>query len=484
MRVSLTLTFGPLQLYLTNVGEFWFTLEHIFPFLIVSFLVVLLILTGISLLIPEKLSKYFIAVVFGIGFALYIQGNFINLDYGVLDGTPIDWSQYKIPGIFNTLFWIFCLLAPPFLVHAWPGQIIESIKSISLVIICIQIITIGTLLVTTKLPENSNISVTEKGMFSLSKDKNLIIFILDSFDASYMNEILNQRPEYKEYFQDFTYYNNTLGAYPTTKGAVPYILTGERYDNSVPYQAYIENAYKSSELYNVLPKEGYDIGLYTSRDFLPASNSFGIINTVIRQEKPSSILGLGMMMYKSTAFSYFPHVIKSLVWYYSGEFNNYVDTNVSGDSSEKAYLLNDIKYYEKLTNDGLEFSNPKYAFRVYHLEGPHAPYTMTENIEIDENGTSEIEESIGSLNIVLSYINQLKEEGVYDNTCIIVLADHGKIGFCQNPLLMVKPREKRGDLLLESSAPVSYEDLCSTIMYLCTDNDKYKSNIFTWTKMM
>lgn len=471
--------FGPLQLFISNNNEFWFKLEHILPMIIISFLISLVLSTTILIVLSQNIRKYIAAVIFGLGFALYIQGNFINFDYGVLDGTEIDWGSYGVLGALNTVIWLLCIFAPVVLTHFWPERLKKVTSWISLFIIGIQVITVGTLLATTDLSKNSSVSVTENGMFSLSKEKNLVVFVLDTFDASYMNEIIEKRPEYKELFEDFTYYDNTLGVYPTTKGALPHILTGERYDNSIPYSDFIDYAFEKSVLYKNLFTEGFDIGVYISKAFIPSNADNYFINALSVEQKPSSYKNLGFMMYKATAFTYFPHAIKPKVWFYSGDFNKYIDIS-SDEESSIPYVINDYRFYGNLKSEGLSFSNKSFAFRLYHLGGAHTPYEMTEDIQHNKDGTSAIEESIASLNIVLEYIEQLKKANVFENTSILVMADHGKIGFSQNPILMIKRSGFNNDFSI-SSAPVSFDDILNTFLCLATNNyDRFQPNVFTW----
>lgn len=472
--------FGPLQMYLSNTSEFWFKLRHIIPAIIVSFFVVFIIITGISFIIPKNNRKHYVALIFGIGFALYIQGNFINLDYGVLDGTEIDWSSYGILGVLNTVIWIACLTIPIILTRIWSKQLKKITTLASLFIVAVQLLTIGILLFTTDFTSDKAISVTQKDMFSLSPEKNEIVFILDTFDASYMNEVLEKYPEYKKSFEDFTYYGNALGAYPTTKGAVPHILTGEGYDNSVQYTEYVESAYNKTILYDTLITKGYDIGLYTNKVFMSSSCAGIVKNICAVQEEPSSYLKLGLMIHKTTAFSHFPHILKNKVWYYSGDFDKYIDT--SGENgSNVPFTPDDVAFYNSLISNKLSINNDAYAFRLYHVNGVHPPYTVTSNVTNDANGTSAIDEAIASLKIVLEYIDQLKEADVYNKTAIIIMADHGWTELNQHPMLMVKPVESDQEFTI-SSTPVSYEDLLNTMLYLATDDTTYQPNILTWSE--
>lgn len=480
--------FGPLQLYISNRNEFWFKLEHILPAVTVSFLVTLLFITVFLTFLPQRINKYVAAGIFGLGFALYIQGNFINYDYGVLDGTEIDWSSYGKLGLLNTLIWILCVFTPVILSHFWTKQMKKVTNWIALSIVAIQVITSGILITTAyspDLPASSDITVTEKGMFSLSKEKNLVVFVMDSFDASYMNEVLEKRPEYKELFDDFTFYSNTLGGYPKTKGALPHILTGKRYDNSISYFDYLDQAFEETILFKDLTAEGYDAGVYTSARFLPSNadacfiNVINTTNNINANKKPSSYMDLGLMMYKATAFTYFPHALKDKVWYYTGDFNKYIDKS-NREKDLSPYVSDNVSFYEKLVSDGLLFENKSCAFRFYHLDGAHAPYNITEDVQYSKDGTSPIQESLSSLNIVLKYIELLKQANVYDNTSIVIMADHGSVGLSQNPVLMIK-QAGTDKVFSISSAPISFDDIVNTFLYLATDDfDKYQSNVFTW----
>lgn len=60
----------------------------------------------------------------------------------------------------------------------------------------------------------------------MSGEQNFVIFMLDAADSREFSYLLEQNPEYRDIFADFTYYENTVGAYSCTRYAVPYILSG------------------------------------------------------------------------------------------------------------------------------------------------------------------------------------------------------------------------------------------------------------------
>ena len=84
------------------------------------------------------------------------------------------------------------------------------------------------------------------------------------------------------------------------------------------------------------------------------------------------------------------------------------------------------------------------------------------------------------------YLNDLKEAGVYDNSAIVIMADHGyndgRYGDDgrkgrQNSLLMIKGRQEKHPMRTDE-APVSFEDLMEAWQRLIDGADS--SEVFDW----
>ncbi len=81
------------------------------------------------------------------------------------------------------------------------------------------------------------------------------------------------------------------------------------------------------------------------------------------------------------------------------------------------------------------------------------------------------------MRIVYEYLDQLRAIGLYDNSEIIITADHGqnylnepqqlqKRGLNKNtssPILLIKKRNSSGPLCI-SYAPVSHDEFCATVI--------------------
>lgn len=455
--------FGVLEIYLTNINEFWFGLKEVLYISLIPCILFASILFFILFIFyNNKFYKYINIFVFSIFISLYIQGNYANASFGVLNGEAIDWGNYCIYEIISIFVWITPLIVGGILVKFIEYTKLEKIINIICIcIILVQSITLFFLFITTDIHQNKKdqIVVTDKNLLELAKDKNILVLCLDSFDALEYDELIAESNDYE--LQDFTYYRNTVGAYPTTVGAVPFILTGMWYENDVIKDDYLKTAFDEAELYKELEKFDYKMGIYTSDSYLSGEIKEKLENTEKLNTLPSSWMKLGKKMYDLVMFKYMPHHFKHYFWFYSEEFNElrkFADRDVSIFSQDMQY------FYERLTKENIKIDyKKKNGYKFYHLEGIHPPYTFDEELK-NMDGASSIDEAKGNLHVVKEIIGQLKELGIYDQTAIIILADHGHYNYSQNPILLVKEFNKVSNFNI-SDAPISYEDLLPTLIY-------------------
>lgn len=471
--------FGPLELYLVNSSEFWFSIQDVIISVLPLAIIFLIIGVSISLMLKERWFLYAIGITFGLGMAFYLQGNFMTVGYGSLDGIEIDWSQYKIWSIFNTLIWLVCLIAPIFILKKNLGLFKRIVKYVPPFILSIQIITLVSLIFihSNSITNSDNFSLSAEKKYDLSKEENIVVFVLDTFDAGLFNEIIEEYPIYQKGFADFTYFENTVGSYPRTKGALPFILTGIYNDNSMNYEDYIRYSYSNSGFYPELINAGYDIRLYTDTRFVDGGQSHFINNINNEKTDVSSNVRLSALMLKFTAFRYMPHILKQNFWMYSGDFDQLKTNSVS--LSKSGQYNPDVDFYKELKLTGITTTSARKTFRFYHLNGAHAPFLINGNVEYDGEGAgTEMGQALGCLNIVKEYIDQLKETAIYDNTAIYILADHGYRNISQHPLFMVKRMGDKSNFTI-SEAPISMEDLHPTILEQVTNSySKYGRSAF------
>lgn len=386
----------------------------------------------------------------------YVQGNYVPRNYGVLDGKEINWDSYTSYAAASVILFagvvIVCLIG----CLKMKNKIYSAGRMVCMILILLQFATLGILYVQSNMQkenEKNNIVVTKESMFELSQNKNLFVFILDTFDSCYMKELLNGEngKHFERMLENFTYYPDTLGMYPTTKGALPQILTGIAYENEKPYSDYVKDAYKDNPIYSLLKENRYSVGVYTDPIYMnPDSDVYEIV------EKGKYVIGdyvsLTKKIFKLVAFQYMPHQMKKYFYVDTAEFE---ELKVSSQADRKSYSERMETFYSDMENDPYRLREEN-CFRLYHLDGVHAPYTFDPSFVKDKSKTYDVlDEAAGSLYLLNCFIEKLKEYQIYENSTIIVMSDHGDIQLAQNPLFMIKNRNENHEFAI-SKQKMSY----------------------------
>jgi len=140
-------------------------------------------------------------------------------------------------------------------------------------------------------------------------------------------------------------------------------------------------------------------------------------------------------------------------------------------------------FYDAIKDTGVSI-NEKYssAYRFYHMYGSHPGATVNENAEY-EKGVTLPQALRGDMKIIKTYLQQLKDLGVYDNSTIIITADHGRytgeMTAPQTCLMLVKEAGADSTKPIKTSnASVSHENLFATVLNaLGEKSDKFETPI-------
>lgn len=467
--------FGPLEILLSQSLEFWFSVTDVLPIIIVSSLLVfaaLLLIFLIASKINEKVLKIVISVIAALGFCAYIQGNWTFVNYGTMDGTPVDWSNYTTWSVINTGIWSVLAIAVIYLINSKKN--LEFIcKYLFAGVIGIEIITLGTLVIGTAGKGSAeNFSLEGVGEFELSADKNnVIVLVADGFDGTDFLPVLDAEPSFKECFDGFTFYKDTCGTSLYSEESIITILTGNQFEVGASFEENIRAAYKNSDLYDTLKSNDYETYLYCEEKVVSPDILDNIKNFSESRSNIGSIKEASGGIYKMVAFRYMPHLLKKYFWYSTMEFSDF-----KGGESRLYYNFDVYTYLEQ---HGVQTSSDKNVYQFFWIQGPHEPANtdrycrrIENTIQMDnpQYSESQFEQTIGVVRLFTKLIESLKDAGVYDNTTVIFTADHGW-DIRPNPLLLIKPANSRGELAV-SNAPVSMiEDYLPTLKYFLTGED-------------
>lgn len=486
--------FGPMEMLMTNASSIWFLPSEALPSVLGLFTVVFLVISVVELLIAcmfPKAVQYLSASTLGLSLATYVQGNFTFVDYGNMGGVSVDWNGFGIWPIVNTLLWIV-LIALPIIVLVLKKKIfIQAYQYVCIGLLAVQCITLGTVALTTSgNVEKSSFYLTTENEFTFSKNKdNIIIFTVDGFDGEDFLPAINEIPECKPSFDGFTYYQDVLGASLYSFEGGINLLTGNQMEGSGSFDENVIRCYDESAIWKALSENDFSSNLYVN---LPKMVSPTILDSLENVEFQEKTIGDKMkfteLIYKMVSFRYMPHIIKPLFWMSTSDFDEVATTS---ETSPEIFNWSNLTFYHSLKDGKLvaeETEESQYKF--YWLHGPHEPIVMDANCEelperVEMNASNfkeaQFEQSKGVLKMFATLLEELKTQGIYDNTTIIFCSDHGWDNR-PNPLLLIKPKDSHGELKI-STVPVSMiEDFTNTMVSIISNDETQTDTIFTLTQ--
>lgn len=471
------LIFEPNQLLLNNLEEFSIPFFAFFGIMLAegTALTVVYILIG-TFVLSDRQLKAFGTIIFGISVAGYIQGNFLNGEMLLMDGTVQTWSSAQ--KVINGIVWLVMIAAAVFINYSVRHKnICKRIVQVLCVYICLmQLLSLAFMIITTEFPEEENEFVlTTNSMLELDEENNVIVFVLDWFDRQIMNDILAESPDFTKNLKDFTDYTNTTSCYAYTSLSVPYLLTGVEWEYGMEAAEYCEYAYDNGKLLDEIQDRNYSIGVYTGSIYVGDTAKQKLLNYSNEIIKQLGFKKAFYVMNNTSKYKMAPFAVKQLYFYTTDDIAEIVVN--SGEYT----INNDIVFHDALAKNKLSIDkegNYEGAFRFYHLKGAHALFNMNDNFEeVKENGTR-LSQARGSLKIVYEYIDEMKKLGIYDNATIIITADHGQntnvmkeaeldtdYDMTSTPILFVKlPNEQYEEGPVNSTAPVSHTDFAATVI--------------------
>jgi hypothetical protein len=329
--------------------------------------------------------------------------------------------------------------------------------------------------------KKAEVTFTMQYRWDYSSDTNYIMFVLDAVDGTEESEVLNNHPEYTEALKDFTFYDNVMSAYPYTYFAMPFLLSGEWFEYQESYDSWNERAYAESEIITSLKERGYRLGMYDESAPRNGNAMFQYENVVEDRGKIRNIIDFAKIELRLVGFKYLPYGLKKISQVLPSEIEN---QEKNKDDLERIYFYgSNIVFYDECRNKEMNISEDK-CFKLIHLEGAHVP--LIYNADVTTSDVTSYTGNVEAANTVLAaYINRLKEEGVYDNSVIIIMSDHGfnrEIGDIpddrQHAVLFVKGINEHHDSMQTDSAPISQADFQEAYIKLLDGADS--SEIFDW----
>lgn len=302
--------------------------------------------------------------------------------------------------------------------------------------------------------------------------KNVVVIMLDRAMGEYVPYIFNEKPELKEQFAGFTYYSNTMSFGATTNFAVPALLGGYEYTPVELNKRDSENLVdKHNEALKVMPvlfqNNGFDVTVcdptYANYNWIPDLSVFDGYENIDayitkgqfgdKSYKDALIANNHRNFFCFGIMKTMPLVIQNTI-YDNGNYRKMSTINKNGFSGDWTeflqtyYVLENMSGMTKIKNEQkntfLYISNDT-THQPMLLQTPdYVPANDVDNSDYDAKNASNFDINGNKLDMsqevqithyhvnmatfiqLGKWFDYLRENNVYDNTRIIIAADHGR----------------------------------------------------------
>ena len=487
--------FAPLTIYAGNAAEFWTS----FPQVIGAFLpyaVTLTVALGVlGLLMTEEGLHRYRATLCALAILLWLQGNILVWDYGVLDGSEIEWMSGAWRGVLDLAIWVAVLLTAIY-AYQRSGRILLMGAAATLLI---QLVAAATTLISNPaILYTTNVALHTAGrdaVMRFSATSNIVHIVMDGFQSDIFAEIIADTSErnLQADLQGFTYFDQNLGAYPYTQLTVPAMLSGKLFNNDVPVDEFIGDVMRGNTIVNTAFAAGYEVdiaapislinvynqGRYTNAYGISSSGHVDVADYV--RVDAAKLMDLAL-------FRVVPHVGKALVyrdalWVFQAS------------AHAEAYLqmqyFSDLAFLDELA-EGMSVDRDVPVYKMIHVMLSHRPFVGNEQCEFSgrKSGSRENVRTHARCGLlrVLDVLQRMKELGIYKSSLIVLMADHGAWVPVENlaasdvvkpltvamatPMLAIKPPGADNDFQT-SNVPSSVVDVPATIADLAGFNGQF-----------
>lgn len=464
------LIFGPAEIFFANVTEFKFVYGDFAGYLALLAFGVSAVGALIVMLLPEKIEKIVLGIIFGLSVGGYAQVMFLNKQLDLLGQNPDGYQVAAGTKIINVLIWMI-ILAVILGVVIWKKKYWKQIVGYgSAFLLAIQLTALISLVLTAdegayEYPKSTwHLSGAEQ--YTVSAKENVIVILLDYYSNLDQQQTEAKYPGFTDFMNDFTYYSNTDCNYFGTFPSIAHMLTGKTVDSSLRVNEWCRRSWSDEStiaFYDILEKNDYKVNIYTpDLHYLLGTNSAELLKDTFSNvtDEAQTVDVHYKLLFKTiskmAAYRMAPEVLKNYFYTNGSEYTEiikYVEDNIEHGNYD---------FYEELLSQGLVTDASSNYFTYIHLEGPHN-YLTGEDGHYKLNAT--MEETIkGCMVMVEEYLNQLKTLGVYDDATIIVTSDHGDIVDSQVIMYVKRPGETHEEMQI-TNAPISLSELRSTILH-------------------
>lgn len=444
--------FPPMDIFLGNMREFVVNFKHVaLPMLGVSLAVsgALIIVQNLLLLIAQWLYKVVSKLLFGFLLAIYSQMLFLNGKMTTITGDTTSYSDDKKNVTINMFILSFIFLLPLFFYiialfrkkskffNFGNGMVLPYVAGLIFVMQAVG--TVSSIAGADFKQYNRSYTqyLSYEPATSLSKEGNVVVFLTDRLDSYWMDEVVERYPDVTKQLQGFTFYQNNISHNTNTFPSVPQMLTTYLY-RGTDWPEYTSYAWDEKTVPRRLTENGWNCNLLI--DSLTTYGNIGQLedqchNVVTRDDakvqfnyfkKKGIIYTMSQLSFARLApYAFKDDLSSGLGSSLSANFIEF-EEDMSDMMPMAVDVDSDLKYYDYIIRHHLTADSDKKTFSFVHLNCSHGSSEATAALYDPNEPVDIISTTRGGFQIIFEYMDQLRKLGIYDNTTIIILGDHGR----------------------------------------------------------
>jgi hypothetical protein len=294
----------------------------------------------------------------------------------------------------------------------------SMLKAISVAVIAYAVIFSGTALWKTPLHASALLADSSESVLKLSPERNILVISFDAMQGSIATRVIERDPGIATEFDGFTVFSDVASVYPNTGYSLPSVLTGRLPKNEADN---LDHALSTQNFLRESIKKGYAAG-------------FSIADKVCDICLPKFPPNFGKKNILNKAAQLF--TLASQQAFGGGDavaivLAPFLDMPLGPTAAKYSWKLDVGVFLDTIENLQVTSQQPVVQYRHYyatHQPAVHNTKCKVGNeawIKKNQTANGVAKEVTCVLRSFGRLLAQLKEEGIYDQTMIILTSDHG-----------------------------------------------------------
>ena len=377
-----------------------------------------LILSVILFIFFPAITRILKSLVLVIYTFLFVRAFFFPESFGSLDGVELkitkmseDYSLWIATLAFIVLF---------FIVRKYTNIAINFMQASAVSMIA---------LVTFIYMSHSEPSESTSHLSRFSSNTNVIVFSFDSIQNDLLVDLLSEDEKLESILSDFTMYTDVVAHAPNTRLSLLSTLAGRYIPVGVDGSDFsqIPDHFRRNALPNVMARHDYEVDVFgVDCDLLIKSTCLDTSSLLPKEVAANYRL----TAYEAVILRVIPkslswNIVSTLSENYSQAFKGEL-TLMSQDKEGHGFGV-DKYIFNKMYDDIYLVDEP--VFKFHHYKFSHQPIRFDGDCSYSSNTPQNIESAKAEITCVLnefnSFLNQLKNLGIYEDAVIVLTSDHG-----------------------------------------------------------